>query len=203
MKITSLVPSAAAVALLATAVLAAITVAQAPQNPPAGGAMPGMNGTPEAGNPAQQGGMHHQRNFPPPTNLQVLPKDLTGAQVRDTMRGWAGDLGTECDTCHAAYADGRKAPNGQPMLDFASDAKPEKKMARIMYTMMELDKKDYVARVAAMDTMPEPAAPLTCGTCHRGSIDPEAYVPPRHEEHGPHPEGTPPAGGAPAAPQGH
>ena len=25
------------------------------------------------------------RNFPPPTNLQVLPKDLTGRQVRDIM----------------------------------------------------------------------------------------------------------------------
>ena len=153
--------------------------------------MPGMKGAPQAGNPAPQNGMRHERNFPAPTNLQVLPKDLTGAQVRDVMRGWAGDLGVECDTCHAEYPDHRTAPNGRPMLDFASDAKAEKKMARIMYTMMELDKKDYVAKVAAMDTMPEPAAPLTCGTCHRGNIDPEAYVPPRHEEHGPRPEGSP------------
>lgn len=179
MKITSLIPAAVAVALLGTAVLAAVTVAQEPQNPPPAGAMPGM-----------QGGMH-QRNYPAPTNLQVLPKDMTGAQVREVMHHWSGDLGVECDTCHAAYADGRSGPNGRPMLDFASDAKDQKKMARIMYTMMELDKKDYVAKVAAIDTMATPAAPLTCGTCHRGNLDPLAYEPP-HQEHGPRPQGAPP-----------
>lgn len=173
---SSLVPSAAAVALLAAAVLAAVTVAQAPQNPPDAGGMAGMR---------------HQRNFPPPTNLQVLPKDLTGAQVRDIMRHWAGDLGVECDTCHAAYADGRKMPNGMPMLDFASDTKPQKRMARIMYTMTETDKNDYISKVKALNTMPMTAAPLTCGTCHRGHIDPEEYVPPRRPGHGPRPEGAP------------
>jgi hypothetical protein len=187
-KISSLLsfiaPPAAAVCLLATVVLAAGPAAQAPQNPPqAGGAM--------------QGGMG-PHNSPPPTNLQVLPKDLTRAQVIDIMHHWAGDLGVECDTCHAAYADGRKGPNGMPRLDFASDAKPQKRMARIMYTMTELDKKDYVAKVADMDTMGSPAAPLTCGTCHRGNLDPQAFEPP-HKEHGPQPQ-APPAGGAPAPP---
>jgi hypothetical protein len=29
--------------------------------------------------------------------------------------------------------------------------------------------------------MAEPAAPVTCGTCHRGHIDPEAFTPaPEH-----------------------
>ena len=88
------------------------------------------------------------------------------------------------------------------MLDFASDAKPQKQMARIMYTMTELNKKDYVAKVAAMDTMGSPAAPLTCGTCHRGNLDPQAFEAPHREERGPRPEGAPPAGGAPA-PQGN
>ena len=195
MKITSLIPPAVAVSLLGTAVLAAVTVAQAPQNPPDAGGPPMQQGG------AAGGGMRHERNYPPPTNLQVLPKDLTGAQVREIMHHWAGDLGVECDTCHAGYADGRKAPNGMPMLDFASDAKPQKGMARIMYTMTELDKKDYVAKVAALDTMGSPAAPLTCGTCHRGNLDPPAFEPPHHE-HGPRPEGAPPAGGPPA-PQGN
>lgn len=181
MRISSLVPSAAAVALAAVAVLATMTVVHAGQNPPAAA---------QAGAPPE-GGMHHPHNYPPPTNLKVLPKDLSGEQVRQIMHGWAGDLGVECDTCHAEYADHRTAPNGRPMLDFASDAKPEKKMARIMYTMMETDKTDYVAKVAAMDTMSEAAAPLTCGTCHRGQLTPAAYVPPRHDEHGPRPEGAP------------
>lgn len=193
MKISSLLPSiavsAAAVCLMGTAVLAAGPAAQAPQNPS------GMQGMPPGG---MRGGMR-PRNYPAPTNLQVLPKDMTGAQVREVMHHWAGDLGVECDTCHAAYADGRTSPNGRPMLDFASDAKPQKQMARIMYTMLETDKKDYVAKVAAMDTMSSPAAPLTCGTCHRGNLDPPAFDAP-HEEHRPRPEGAPPAGGPPAAP---
>lgn len=159
------------------AVLAVATVAQAPQSAPAG--------------PPPEGGMRHEHSYPAPTNLQVLPKDLTGAQVREIMHHWAGDLGTGCDTCHAEYADHRTAPNGHPMLDFASDAKPDKRMARIMAQMTMTDKKDFIPKVQALDTMGSPVAPLTCGTCHRGHLDPEAYVPPKHEEHGPHPEGAP------------
>jgi cytochrome c553 len=150
----------AATALLAAAALTVSAAAQAPAAP---------------------GG----RNFPPPTNLKVLPKDLTGAQVREIMRGWSGALGVECDTCHAADPK-NVGPNGRPRLDFASDAKDEKVMARIMYTMLEVDKKDYVAKVAAIDKMDEPAAPLTCGTCHRGHLDPEKFTPPPE-----HPKGAP------------
>ncbi len=42
------------------------------------------------------------RNLPAPTNLQVLPKNLTGDQVHDIMEGFAGSLGVHCDFCHAA-----------------------------------------------------------------------------------------------------
>ena len=132
------------------------------------------------------GGMPHK--FPPPKNLKVLPKHLTGEQVRDVMHHWAGDLGVGCDTCHAEYADHRKGPNGRPELDFPSDDKPQKKIARLMYKMTELDKKDYVAKAADLDTKSSEAAPLTCGTCHRGSLQPKAYVPPKRDEHGPHPK---------------
>ncbi len=198
MKISSLlsaIAAPAAVCLLATAVLAASPAIQAPQNPPSGGEMPGM----PPGGPPMPGGMPHK--FPPPKNLKVLPKHLTGEQVRDVMHHWAGDLGVGCDTCHAEYADHRKGPNGRPELDFPSDDKPQKKIARLMYKMTELDKKDYVAKAADLDTKSSEAAPLTCGTCHRGSLQPKAYVPPKRDEHGPHPEGPPPAG-APA-PQGY
>lgn len=141
--------------------------------------------------------MRRERQAPPPKNLKVLPANLTGDQVRQIMRHWAGDLGVECDACHAPYADHRMGRNGRPQLDFASDEKPEKQMARIMYQMLETDKKDYVAKAAALDTMGSPAAPLTCGTCHRGNLDPQEYVPPRREERGPRPEGAPPAGTPP------
>jgi hypothetical protein len=161
--------SPAAAALFTAIVFASAIYAQAP---------------PAAGGPPPGGEAHAPRNYPPPTNLKVLPKDLTGAQVREIMEGWAGDLGAHCDTCHAADPK-NVGPNGRPRLDFASDAKDEKEMARIMFTMMETDKKDYVAKVAAMDKMAEPAAPLTCGTCHRGHVDPEKFTPaPEHPPQG-------------------
>jgi hypothetical protein len=186
-KISFLRISTISVSLAAAALLAAATIAQdtqsAPQNPPAPGTQ-------------QQGG----RNYPPPTNLKVLPKDLTGAQVHDIMHRWAGDLGQECSACHAPYADHRVDPRGRPQLDFASDEKPEKQMARIMFQMTETIKRDYVPKVAALDTMDSPAPPVTCGTCHRGHLDPEEFVPPRRDEHETHPPAAP---SAPAAPPGN
>ena len=134
---------------------------------------------------AQEGpGAHH---FPKPTNLKVLPKNLTGDQVHKIMQGWAGALGQHCNACHAQYADHRKDAKGRPELDFASDANPRKDMARIMVKMTQADKADYITKVKDLDKNrkdPQPAA-LTCGTCHRGKLDPDEYVPPKHEENRP------------------
>ncbi len=171
------------IVLLATALFAATSAAQDAQSAPASTPSPAAaQGAPEAGGQNQR----PPHAFPAPTNLKVLPKDLTGAQVREIMQGWAGDLGVHCDTCHAVDTK-NVGPNGRPRMDFASDEKDEKLMARIMYQMLEADKKDYVARVAEMDKMDEPAAPLTCGTCHRGHLDPEKYTPPAEHP----PQGAP------------
>lgn len=122
------------------------------------------------------------RQFPKPTNLKVLDKDMTGAQVRDVMRKWEGDLGAECSTCHDEYDDHRKNERGQPALDFAKDGKPEKEMARIMFTMTEDLRKGQIQKVKDLDKdSKEAKAELTCGTCHRGKENPEAYVPPKRE----------------------
>ena len=177
LKITSLSPPAIAITVITGAIFAISTIAQAPQGPPPGG----------AGQPP--------RNYPAPTNLKVLPKDLTGKQVHDIMEGWAGALGTHCDHCHASDPN-NLGPNGRPRMKFDDDSKAEKQIARIMYTMTEDMKKNYVAKAAELDKMAEPAAPLTCGTCHRGHVDPEAYVPPKENgPGGPPPAGAPPAGG--------
>ncbi len=166
MKPTPLSLPAATVALLTAAIFAVGTIAQAPQAAPAG-----------------PGGPPPARVHPAPTNLKVLPKTMTGQQVHDLMEKWAGDLGTHCDACHTPDPK-NIGPNGRPRLKFADDSKPEKEMARIMYTMTEDIKKNYVAKVADMDKMDMPAAPMTCGTCHRGHLDPEAFVAP--PEDGPH-----------------
>jgi hypothetical protein len=174
LKITSLSPPAAAIALLTAAVFTVATIAQAPQGPPPGSAA------------------RPPRTYPAPTNLKVLPKDTTGKEVHEIMEGWAGSLGVHCDTCHTADPN-NIGPNGRPRLKFDDDSKPEKEMARIMYTMTEDMKKNYIKKVADMDKMESPAPPLTCGTCHRGHLDPEEFVLPK--EDGPH--GPPPAGAMP------
>lgn len=173
MKITSLSPPAIAITVLTGAVFAISTIAQAPQGPP-----PGAPGRP--------------RTFPAPTNLKVLPKDTTGAQIHEIMEGWAAALGTHCDHCHATDPN-NIGPNGRPRMKFDDDSKPEKQMARIMYTMTEDMKSNYLKKVEDIDKMEEPAAPLTCGTCHRGHVHPEAFVPPKEEG----PGGPPPAGAMP------
>jgi len=161
-KPSSLLPKVAVAALTA---MAAFVAAQTPQGPPPGG-VPG-------------GPMH---NFPAPTNLQVLPKDLTGNQVRDIMRTWAGSLGVHCDACHAADPS-RKGPNGRPELNFADDSKDDKKIARIMYTMTQQINADYISKSKALD--PDSMdMKVSCGTCHRGHQMPEEFVIPKEGPHG-------------------
>ena len=202
MKITSLLPPAAAVAWLAAAVLAAATGAQAPQPAPqtppqTGQANPTASGTTQAPPPqgAGQGsapGGRPMRNYPPPTNLQVLPKDLTGRQVRDIMETWAGSLGVKCEFCHTADPK-NVGPNGRPRTNFPDDSKPDKQIARIMYTMTQHMNKDYISQAMDLDKVGM-GSPVTCGTCHRGHEMPEEFVIPREEHRGGRGggEGTPP-----------
>jgi len=123
-----------------------------------------------------------QRVYPAPTNLKVLPKDLTGQQVHDVMKQWAGSLGVECDSCHAEDRE-NVGPDGRPHLKFADDSKPMKAVARTMYTMTEEINSNYVSRIESSGD------PVTCGTCHRGHLGPEPFVIPSNE-------GAPPPQGA-------
>jgi hypothetical protein len=169
---------AAALALLAAAVFAVTAIAQTPQASPA---QPAAGGAPPP------------RQYPEPTNLKVLPKNLTAQQVHDIMEKWAGDLGAHCNTCHAADPK-NIGPNGRPRLNFADDSKEEKLTARLMYKMTEDINVNYVSKVPNSDE------PVTCGTCHRGHLGPEPFVIP--EEHdGPRPpQGQPPAAATPPQP---
>jgi hypothetical protein len=109
---------------------------------------------------------------------------MTGEQVHEIMHKWEGALGTECSTCHAADPK-NIGPNGKPRLNFADDSKPEKAAARLMYTMVEQINTQYVSKIE------NSGAPVTCGTCHRGHLDPPQYNPPPEHEH--HEHAAPPA----------
>ena len=87
----------------------------------------------------------------PHTNLKVLPDDQN---LIPTMRGAAAGLGVMCDFCHEQ--------------DRASDAKPTKVTARMMFQMVsEINSK-----------MPADAkVKVTCYTCHRGQTEPVSAPP--------------------------
>lgn len=131
---------------------------------------------------------HHHHDEPAPTNLKVLPKNLTGEQVHEMMHGWAAALGTECSTCHAADPK-NIGPNGKPRLNYADDSKPEKATARLMYRMVGDINGNYVEKVE------NSGVGVTCGTCHRGHLDPPIFTPPPHGDHD-HDHAPPPAGSA-------
>lgn len=199
MRIAALFPPAPAISLLTAAVFAIATLAQGPQAPPqadqpAPGAAQGPP-PPGTGQGSAPGG-RPMRNYPPPTNLQVLPKDLTGRQVRDIMETWAGSLGVKCEFCHTADPK-NLGPNGRPRTNFADDSKPDKQIARIMYTMTQQMNKDYISKAMDLDK-DGMGSPVTCGTCHRGHEMPEEFVIPREERRGgpgAGPGGPPPAAG--------
>ncbi len=107
--------------------------------------------------------------YPAPTNLQVLPKNLTGAQVREIMEGWENDLGAECSTCHVRNSNDI-GPNGRPRFNYADDSKQEKRTSRVMYTMVDTINTNFVSKV------PNSGIPVGCGTCHRGQLGPEPYT---------------------------
>jgi hypothetical protein len=197
-KITSLFLPAAAIALLAAAVFAATTGAQAPQASPSMPVAPVMDMPPATQGPPPQGttpGGRSMRNYPPPTNLQVLPKDLTGRQVRDIMETFAGSLGVKCESCHTADPN-NVGPNGRPRMNYADDSKPDKQIARIMYTMTQQINKETISKAMDLDK-DGMGSPVTCGTCHRGHEMPEDFVIPREERRGG--PGAGPGGPLPAA----
>jgi len=125
--------------------------------------------------------------FPPPTNLQVLPKDIAVPDLQAAMQEIAQGLGVQCNYCHspaaapapaagappAPAAGGARGRGGAPQLDFALDDKAEKKTARLMLRMVN----DLNAKLAAevAPAIGKPVAEMTklqCVTCHRGVTEP-------------------------------
>jgi len=94
-----------------------------------------------------------------PTNLQVLPKDMTQQQVVAVMRTFTQALGVMCDHCHVGT-----------QADRAKDDKPEKGVARKMLKMVTAINDDFLKDVGTAP--PAGQQKVTCYTCHRGSTKP-------------------------------
>ncbi|HEX2164225.1 MAG TPA: c-type cytochrome [Thermoanaerobaculia bacterium] len=139
---------------------------------------------------------------PPFQNLQVLPDDIPRQELVDTMKGFTRALGVRCNHCHVGQGDDLST------YDFPSDAKHEKRSARVMMEMVRAINGEYLPRLehdhgehgeahahdhaaghAAEHAAPPASARVTCMTCHRGQPTPQVESAP------------PPAEPAPEAPQ--
>jgi hypothetical protein len=107
-----------------------------------------------------------QGRFPPDSfkNLKVLPKTISQRALIDTMRGFALALGVRCVYCHVGK-------EGQPLdsVNFASDDKRPKKVARVMMHMVMHINEEHLADVP---DRPQPVVVVRCATCHRGVARP-------------------------------
>jgi hypothetical protein len=137
--------------------------------------------------PAKQ----QEKEKPKYTNLKVLPKNISDKQLHNIMDEWAHALGTRCSFCHTRNEETKK-------MDFASDTKPEKEMARHMFKMVTmLNKKYFEAKKDSTGMIMESG--VNCNTCHKGVSHPE-IVKASEQKSGPRP--GPVQGGPPPAGQG-
>ena len=101
-------------------------------------------------------------------NLKVLPKDISSKDLQGIMTDDFEDgLGVSCGFCHASATGGHG-------LDFASDAKPEKEIARAMMRMtIGLNKKYFKVKHPAIGSA---TLTVTCATCHKGQPFPDGDI---------------------------
>ena len=101
-------------------------------------------------------------------NLKILPKNTTKEEMDSLMHHFSRSLGKKCNFCHAFNEEQKK-------MDFASDAKKEKGIARDMWRMTaKLNKKYFdIKDSKRLDAKLE----VTCYTCHRGAEKPETKSP--------------------------
>ncbi len=101
-----------------------------------------------------------------PTNLRVLPRDISRTDLDGLMHQYNQELGVSCAFCHTEGAGTRR-------LDFASEDNPHKQTARLMIAMLREINDKYLAQLG------DPSYPVlvTCGNCHQGQSDPPDFEP--------------------------
>jgi cytochrome c553 len=98
-------------------------------------------------------------------NLKVLPKNISSKDLSKIMvDDFTDGLGVSCGFCHAK----QKNSNG---LDYASDERPEKQIARLMMKMtMGVNKKYFNLKHPQVG---DSVLVISCVTCHNGLPRPE------------------------------
>lgn len=97
-------------------------------------------------------------------NLQVLPKNISSKTLSKIMvDDFEDGLGVSCGFCHVEQKDSHR-------LDYASDEKPEKQIARIMIQMTIGINKKYFK--LSHYQMGDSVLAISCVTCHNGQPRP-------------------------------
>jgi hypothetical protein len=115
-----------------------------------------------ASDPVPSQGVSH----PKPTNLKVLPKDISADDLDRLMHRYQAELGAPCGYCHEENRETKH-------IDFASDENPVKETARFMISMTGDINNKYLAQLGDRRY----SEPISCGNCHRGQIDPPSFEP--------------------------
>jgi Photosynthetic reaction centre cytochrome C subunit len=105
-----------------------------------------------------------QTSHPKPTNLKVLPKDISGDDIDKLMYGYQKQLGVPCGYCHEQNAETKQ-------INYASDDNPVKQTARFMISMTGDINNKYLGQLGDRRY----AQPITCGNCHRGQAQPPDF----------------------------
>jgi hypothetical protein len=98
-------------------------------------------------------------------NLKVLPEDISSKDLQQIMADDFEDgLGVSCGFCHANAKDSHR-------LDFVSDAKPEKEIARAMMRMtLGINRKYFQIKHPLIGNA---GLTINCTTCHKGRAFPD------------------------------
>jgi hypothetical protein len=105
--------------------------------------------------------------YAPATNLQVLPESISPSGLKSLMKQYERELGVSCSYCHVEDRE-------SSVIDYASDENPRKHTARIMIAMLEDINGKHLAQLAGDRRYSEP---VSCGSCHRGRANPQAFSP--------------------------
>jgi hypothetical protein len=95
-------------------------------------------------------------------NLQVLPKDISKDSLDTIMHHFTKALGVRCNFCHTM---------GNGKMDFASDDKEEKGIARYMIKMTAGINSTYFN--FDKSERPDTITTIKCQTCHHGNPHPD------------------------------
>jgi len=96
-----------------------------------------------------------------PKNLKVLPGNIEGEELKKIMQGFTAALGVKCNFCH----DDSKTADFGPM-DYSSDVKKEKQVARTMITMVNNINFNFLKKSREIES---DISEVACVTCHRGA----------------------------------